>query len=70
MYADLILPIDTGVMLQWGSLTGQLTQQGRKMSVMDALIAATALHHNLTLVTRNRSDFTNTTLDLINPWGS
>ena len=74
----LILPLErnflsdsllaTIVMLQWGTLTAQLMGQGRKMPVMDALIAATALQHKLTLVTRNVSDFANTALDLINPW--
>jgi len=68
LYADLILPIDTTVMLQWGTLTAQLRRQGRKMPVMAALLAATALRHKLILITRNVSDFTHTTVDLINPW--
>ncbi len=68
VYADLILPVDTSTMLRWGSLTAQLMQQGRKMPVMDALIAATALQHNLILVTRNLADFAHTGLELISPW--
>lgn len=67
VYADLILPIDTTVMLQWGTLTAQLRRQGRKMPVMAALLAATALRQKLILITRNVSDFTHTTVDLINP---
>jgi predicted nucleic acid-binding protein len=67
-YADMILPIDTTVMLQWGTLTAQLIRQGRKMPVMDALLAATALRHDLMLITRNVSDFSQTGVDLINPW--
>jgi predicted nucleic acid-binding protein len=67
-YSDWIIPIDSAIMLQWGTLTGQLIQQGRKMPVMDAMIAATCLQHNLQLVTRNESDFTYTGLQLTNPW--
>jgi len=68
VYADRILPIDTAVMIHWGTLTARLRKQGKKMPVMDALIAAIALQHNLTLVTRNVADFAHTGLPLINPW--
>lgn len=67
-YSDFILPIDTSTMLLWGELTAKLIQQGRKMPVMDALIAATALQHDLTLVTRNVSDFAHAGVEIINPW--
>ena len=69
-YSEFILPIDTDTMMQWGELTGKLMQKGQKMSVMDSLIAASALQHNLKLVTRNQSDFVNTGLTLVNPWQS
>lgn len=67
-YADLILPVDLTTMLHWGTLTAQLIQQGRKMPVMDSLIAATALQYGLILATRNLADFANTSLELVNPW--
>jgi len=67
-YADFILPIDVDTMLHWGTLTGNLKQQGRNLSVMDGLIAATAQQQQLDLVTRNVLDFANTGLTIINPW--
>lgn len=39
-----------------------------KMPTIDSLIAATALHHRLTVVTRNESDFVATGVELLNPW--
>ena len=67
-YADVLLAVEMATMVQWGELTAQLLQQGNKMPVMDAMIAATALEHNLTLVTRNASDFANVGVTLVNPW--
>ncbi|MBK8990087.1 MAG: type II toxin-antitoxin system VapC family toxin [Chloroflexi bacterium] len=67
-YQEYILPLDTGTMRQWGMLTGKLMQRGRKLPVMDGLIAATAIHHNLALVTRNTTDFTGLGVVLVNPW--
>jgi tRNA(fMet)-specific endonuclease VapC len=63
-----ILAIDFDVMLAWGILMGQLEQVGRPLPAMDSLIAASALHHNCSLVTRNEDDFKETGVVLMNPW--
>ena len=42
--------------------------KGRPLSVIDALLAATALQHNLTIVSRNVSDFSVVGLAVVNPW--
>ena len=61
-----LLDIDAGVADRWGRLQAMA---GRPLPAIDSLLAATALHHNLTLVTRNIKDFADMGVDLINPWG-
>ncbi len=63
-----ILPIDDNVLHCWAKLCAHAELQGKKLAVMDSLIAATALESNLILVTRNVSDFEHTNVPLINPW--
>ena len=48
-----LLPVDEAVAARWGLLAGQAHVAGRPLPVLDGLLAATALHHDLTLVTRN-----------------
>jgi len=60
-----ILPIGPEVADRWGRL---LAQVGRPVPVVDSLLAATALHHGLRLVTRNQRDFDYPGLEVINPW--
>ena len=63
-----ILPIDVEIADRWGFLSAETRKQGRTASVIDGLLAATALHHNLTLVTRNESDFASMQVKVLNPW--
>ena len=60
-----ILPIGPEVADHWGRL---LAQAGRPVSAIDSLLAATALHHDLRLVTRNTKDFDYAGLEVVNPW--
>jgi toxin FitB len=63
-----ILPLEAETMLLWGSLTARLESAGRPLPVMDSLIAAAALQHNLILATRNVADFSPCGVQLTNPW--
>jgi len=63
-----IIPLDAKVFVVWGKMTAARKQKGEPMGVMDSLIAATALRHDMVLVTRNTPDFTNIGLSLLNPW--
>ena len=60
-----VLPIDAAVADRWGRL---LAATGRPLPAIDSLLAATALSHGLSLVTRNIQDFPHQELDVINPW--
>ncbi|MCZ8131728.1 MAG: type II toxin-antitoxin system VapC family toxin [Steroidobacteraceae bacterium] len=60
-----LLPLDAAVADTWGRLQAKTR---RTLPAIDSLLAATALHHHLRLVTRNTKDFDHTGLDTLNPW--
>lgn len=60
-----VLPIDLAVADRWGRL---LAEMRRPLPTIDSLLAATALHHDIHLVTRNSGDFEYPGLQVINPW--
>jgi toxin FitB len=62
-----ILAIDPAVADRWGRLVAQADLKSR-LPVIDGLLAATALQHNLTLVTRNTKDVAETSVPVFNPW--
>lgn len=67
-FRDRILVLDVDVMLTWGELVGRLERSGRPLAAIDSLIAALALAHSCSLVTRNEADFKDTGLRVTNPW--
>lgn len=60
-----LLDVDAATADRWGRL---MAEAGRPLPAIDALLAATALQHDLTLVTRNTKDFAGLAVRLINPW--
>ena len=63
-----ILPFDVSMANRWGSMIAARESTGRPMPFIDSLMAATALEHNLTLVTRNEDDFTHIGVKIMNLW--
>jgi predicted nucleic acid-binding protein len=67
-FAGRILPIDGAVADGWGLVADEAKPKGSSLSAIDGLLAATALQHNLTIVSRNVADFENTPAPILNPW--
>lgn len=63
-----VLPVTRQIADRWGALDALRQLAGRPMSTADGLIAATALEHGLTLVTRNVKDFSSLGVPIFNPW--
>ena len=63
-----ILALDTDTLIEWGALTARLESAGKPMPAIDSLIAATTLSKKMTLVTRNVSDFEDSSAEIVNPW--
>jgi len=66
-FRDRILGLDTEAMKTWGKLYAKHEARGFNLDVMDSLLAALAIVHNLTLATRNTSDFPSD-VPTTNPW--
>jgi len=67
-FSGRILVVDEAVADRWGLLASQAKRRGTPLGIVDGLLAATAVHHNLTVVSRNDSDFTNAQVPVLNPW--
>ncbi|MCE5295357.1 MAG: type II toxin-antitoxin system VapC family toxin [Chlamydiales bacterium] len=63
-----IITIDGAVGLAWGELIAKQPKNGRVLPAIDSLIAASAIAHNLQIVTRNTKDFEGLNIPIVNPW--
>jgi len=67
-YDGRLLSVDIETANLWGDLKARLEPQGRSLPVIDSLLAATALEHDLVIVTRNADDFALTGAQILNIW--
>lgn len=67
-FAGRVLAVDEDVADRWGRIAADAAQRRKPLPVIDALLAATALHHDLMLVTRNVADVAATGVAVLNPW--
>ncbi len=68
MFGERVLQITEDIMLKWRLLVEEGRKAGHTFSQPDLIIAATALHHGLTVVTRDRSDYDKARVPVFNPW--
>jgi toxin FitB len=69
-FAGRILAVNLDIAERWGLISAQAKIGGAPLAVIDGLMAATALHHNLTFVTRNTKDVRVAGISTLNPWQS
>jgi len=67
-FQNRILPVTRAIADRWGTLNAEARLRGTPLTTADGMIAATALEHSLTLVTRNVIDFQLPGLAILNPW--
>jgi predicted nucleic acid-binding protein len=67
-FAGRILPVTEIIAERWGHLAASTKKQGTTLAVVDGIVAATALEHGLTVVTRNVKDFARLGVTILNPW--
>lgn len=67
-YAARILPITESTFLVWGKMFAEFEKKGIVRPTFDSLLEATALEHDLVLVTRNVKNFKDSSVTILNPW--
>jgi len=67
-YHSRILSLEANTAEIWGNLVGELERHGRILPLIDSFIAAIALEHDLTVVTRNTADFSAAKVATLNIW--
>lgn len=68
MFGQRVLPVSEDIMLRWRQLVEDGRKTGHTFSQPDLIIAATALHHDLTMVSRDTRDYAKAGAAVINPW--
>jgi predicted nucleic acid-binding protein len=68
MFEDRVLPVSEDVMFRWRLLVEEGRKAGHTFSQPDLIIAATALQHGLTVVTRDTADYARARVTVFNPW--
>ena len=69
-FAGRILPITEETFLVWGRMIADFEKKGVVRPIMDSLLEATAIEHDLVLVTRNIRNFKDSAVTILNPWES
>ena len=68
MFYQRVLPVTEDILFRWRVLMEEGRKVGHTYSQPDLIIAATAIHHGFTVVTRDRDDFDKAGVTVINPW--
>jgi len=68
MFDGRVLQVTEDIMLKWRLLVEDGRKAGHTFSQPDLIIAATAIHHGLTVVTRDQSDYEKALVPVVNPW--
>lgn len=68
MFERRVLPISEDVMFKWRLLVEEGRKAGHTFSQPDLIIAATAQHHGLTVVSRDTAEFAKARVPVLNPW--
>jgi toxin FitB len=68
MFEQRVLAVSEDVMFKWRLLVEEGRKAGHMFSQLDLIIAATALHHGLTVVTRDATDYVRAGVPVFNPW--
>ncbi len=69
-FAGRVLDVTLQMTRTWGRIQGKAEAEGRRMQVIDSLIAATALHLGASVVTRNVGDIEPSGVEIVNPWSA
>jgi len=67
-FSGRIIPITEEIASTWGLIVAKAEAEGKPIPSVDSLIAATAISHNLTVITRNIQDMVGTGARILNPW--